>query len=82
MDYPKIVKPSDVVNGDFAPGLFRIRGGRALYDEVWMADGGEAVYLARVRGGDTVEDGIFVTRRWIPWDTELEQMFEVEDNYM
>lgn len=71
-DYPKVVMPHDVVNGIFAPGLFRIKGGRALYDQVWMADGGDAVHLVRLN-----PDLSFV-RRWISWDTELEQMFEVE----
>lgn len=30
-EYPKTVLPQDVVNGEFAEGLFRIKGGRALY---------------------------------------------------
>lgn len=69
MIYPKTVKPEQVVNEDFAPGLFRIKGGRAVYDEVWMTDGGIAVYLARVISTD---EGLLVTKRWIPWETELE----------
>lgn len=72
--YPKTVKPSDVVNDSFSPGLFRIKGGRALYDEVYMADGGRAVYLGRVT---PTNEGLCVTKRWISWDTELEQMYEV-----
>lgn len=77
MAYPKVVKPGDVVNGDFAPGMFRIKGGQTVYDQVWMADGGRAVYLVKVI---SVEDGLLVTRRWIPWDTKLEQMFEGESD--
>lgn len=72
--YPKTVKPGEVVNENFAPGLFRIRGGRALYDEVYMADGGRAYYLGRVT---TTSKGLSVTKRWINPDTELEQMFEM-----
>ncbi len=60
MEYPKTVKPSDVVNGDYAPGLFRIKGKRALYDEVWMADGGKAVYLHRVT---FLNSGFYIHRR-------------------
>lgn len=80
--YPKTVLPAEVVNENFAPGLFRIKGGRALYDEVYMADGGRAVYLGRVIStadiqGDNPFSGLKVTKRWIPWDTQLEQMFPV-----
>ncbi len=74
-DYPKTVKPSEVVNDNYAPGLFRIKGGRAVYDEVWMPDGGRAVYLASV---ESTDEGLKVTRRWIPWETALEQMFDPE----
>jgi len=74
-EYPKKVKACDVVNGNFAPGLFMIEGGRAKYDEVTMADGGCAVYLARV---ESTENGLKVTRRWIEWDTPILQMFEAE----
>lgn len=69
--YPKTVKPQDVVGGVFSPGLYRIKGGRALYDEVWMADGGSAVYLVRLN------PDLSAVRRWIDWDIELEQMFDV-----
>jgi len=72
--YPKTVKPNEVVNTVFGDGLFRIKGGRAVYDEVWMADGGYAVYLARVISTD---NGLRVTKRQISWDTELEQMYPV-----
>lgn len=72
--YPKLVKPSDVVNDIFGDNLFRIKGGRAFYDEVWMADGVYGVYLARVTPTD---EGLRVTKRQISWDTELEQMYPI-----
>ncbi len=74
--YPKTVMPHQVVNENFAPGLFRIKGGRAVYDEVYMRDGGSAVYLVRITAA--AFPGLKITKRWIPWDLELEQMFEVE----
>ncbi len=82
--YPKTVLPAEVVNGNFAPGLFRVKGGRALYDEVYMADGGRAVYLARVIStvdiqGGNLFSGLKAIRRWIPWDTQLEQIFALDN---
>jgi hypothetical protein len=79
--YPKIVKAKDVVNnGLFAPGLYRIKGGRAFYDEVWMADGGIAVYPIRIEVIDNDDGGSFkIIKRHIDWDTELEQMFGMSD---
>jgi hypothetical protein len=72
--YPKKVRPNEVANDDFAPGLFRIKGGRAFYDQVHLNDGGRAFYLVRI----TVEsNGLKVVKRWIKSDTALEQMFEV-----
>lgn len=76
--YPKTVLPQDVVNGEFAEGLFRIKGGRALYDQVSMQDGGKAVYLVRIESAE-VPPYLKVISRWIAGDTELEQMFEVEE---
>jgi hypothetical protein len=75
MDYPKKVKAVDFVGACFAPGLFKIDGGRALYDEIWMADGGNALYLCRV---ESVDGGLKVIRRWIDWDTDLIMMFDPE----
>jgi hypothetical protein len=72
--YPETVMPADVVNSCFGTGLFRIKGGRALYDQVTMQDGGKAVYLARLT---STAEGLQVYERWIPWDTVLEQMYEV-----
>lgn len=69
-EYPKRVKAKEVVNGSFAPGLFMLIGGRAKYDQVWMCDGGNAIYLVRVNGD------LSTVRRWIGWDTELMQMFK------
>ena len=74
-NYPKRVNASDVVNGNFAPGLFMLEGGRAVYDEVWMSDGGNAVYLARV---ESSSDGLKIVRRWIDWDAPIIQMFDPE----
>lgn len=72
-NYPKRVKACDVANGEFAPGLFMLEGGRALYDEVYMADGGQAVYLARV---ESTDEGLRVVPRWIDWDAPIIQMFD------
>lgn len=69
--YPKLVKPADVVNSIFGSGLFMLPGGRALYDEVFMVDGGTAVYLVRINPDLTI------TRRWIDWDTPILQMRNV-----
>lgn len=76
VEFPKKVKALDVANsGVFAPGQFMLEGGRAGYDEVYMADGGCAVYLARV---DSTDDGLRVVRRWIPLETTILQMFDPE----
>jgi hypothetical protein len=72
MAYPKLVRPADVVNSHFAPGLYRIKGGRQFYDQVYMRDGGQAVYLARI------EPNLKIVKRWIGWNTILEQMFDPE----
>ena len=74
--YPKKVKVQDVAgNGEFAPGLFMLEGGRAKYDEVYIADGGRAAYLIRV---DSSPNGLKVVRRWIEWNAPLLQMFDTE----
>ena len=79
--YPKKVRACNVVNGNFAPGLFMLEGGRAKYDEVCMRDGGRALYLARVEEdrGDT-DDGLAVKKRWIPWNTKVIQMFGMKSD--
>ena len=76
--YPKRVNANDVVNTDFAPGLFKLEGGRTVYDEVWMADGGSAVYLGRI---DVTPDGLKVVRRWIPWNAPILQMYDPLQEY-
>lgn len=70
VNFPLTVKPADIVNKMFGPDLVRIKGGTALYDEVWMKDGGNAMYLVRL-----LPDDLTVSRRWIPWETELEIMY-------
>lgn len=74
--YPKTVRARDVCNSIFGPGLFKLDGGRAVYDEVFLCDGGNALYLARV---DMTDEGMKIVRRWIPWDTNVLQMYEVTD---
>ncbi len=72
---PKEVKPADVVNSIFGTNLFKIKGGRAYYDSVYMVDGGTAVYLTRI---DFLPDGLFKSvRRQISWETTLIQMYEI-----
>lgn len=73
--YPHVVNPWEEANGQFAPGLFRIKGGRALYEEIYLADGGRALYLARV---EPTDDGrLKVVRRWFDPDrTLIEKMFD------
>lgn len=71
--YPKLVRPCDVVNGFFAPGLFMLEGGRAKYDQVYMHDGGGAVYLVRI---ESCDNGLKVVKRWIDWDAKFLQMFD------
>ena len=73
-EFPKVVKARDVAGGAFAPGQFMLQGGRAKYDQVWICDGGEALYLVRVN------NDLSVVRRWIEWDTEILQMFNPEDD--
>lgn len=79
-DYPQIVAAVDVVNSVMGPGLFSLPGGRAMYDEVWMADGGRALYLARIEPIGTAGDGwqFRVVRRWIPWETMVVQHYEAQ----
>lgn len=72
--YPREVKAVEVVNSIFGPSLFMLPGGRAVYDEVWMADGGSALYLCRLEAKR--DGGLRVGRRWIPWNTTLLQMYE------
>jgi len=73
--YPKKVRACDVVNSNFAPGLFMLEGGQAKYDEVYKRDGGNAFYLTRI---DAVDKGLKVTKRWIPWNATVIQMFEMK----
>ena len=61
----KVVRAVDVVNSVFGPGIFKIPGGRATYDEVWMMDGGNAMYLCRL------SNDLSITKRWIPWHQYL-----------
>lgn len=68
--YPRTVKAVDVAGSIFGPRLFKLPGGRALYEQVWIADGGRALYLARL------EADLRVTRRWIPWDSLIIQMYK------
>lgn len=78
-NYPKSVRPQDVVNSIFGDDLFMIEGGRATYDEVYMSDGGSAVCLVRVRPAGFRENGapiLSVTRRYITWDTPLIQLYD------
>lgn len=70
-EYPKDVRVCDVVNSIFGPKLFRIKGGRITYDQVYMRDGGQGVYLVKVY------PDLRTYRRYIYWDTPLEQMYEV-----
>lgn len=73
MNYPLEIQAYDVAgDGNFAPGKYKIVGGRAFYDEVVILDGGYSLYLSRVENGD---DGLRVIRRWIPWNTRLLLMF-------
>lgn len=73
-EYPKRVKAVEVVNTDFGPNLYYLPGGRAGYDTVYMKDGGDALYLARLEA----DNGLHVVKRWIPWDTELIKMYDPE----
>lgn len=59
-----------MINGHFGPGLFKIKGGIALYDQVYMVDGGSAAYLVRI------DAELHVTKRYIGWDTPLVQMYK------
>lgn len=70
--YPKKIKAVNVAGSYFAPDLFGLVKGRAKYDQVWVNDGGTALYLVRVNNDLTV------TKRWIPWDSEIIQFYEVE----
>lgn len=75
--YPRTVKPNEVVNQMFGEGLFRLKGGRALYDEVYMFDGGQAVYLCRLEQVKVNGQWRFkVAKRRIPWDAEIEMMYD------
>lgn len=71
-DVPKIGKACEFAGTEFGDGMFRTKGGRALYDEVWVADGGNAIYLCKVFAD---ENGINVIKRWVPWDSEIEQLW-------
>ncbi len=71
-DYPKHVRVCDVVNSIFGPGLFRRIGGQALYDQVYMLDGGRAAYLVRI------EKDLHIVKQYIPFDSAVVQMYEVK----
>ena len=75
-EYLKIVKAYEVAGTMFGDGMFRIKGKRAFYDEVWIADGGIAFYLCRLWAE---EDGLHSTKRWIDPETELEQLYGVDE---
>lgn len=75
-DFPKLVKAVDVAGSIFGPGLFMLPGGRAKYDQVWVNDGGEALYLARLNNND-----LSVVMRWIPWETKVLQMYDIPSPY-
>lgn len=66
----KEIQAVEVANSIFGPGLFSLKNGRALYDEVWMADGGNALYLVRLN------NDLSIQRRWIPWNTVLLQHYD------
>lgn len=72
--YPRPVKPHDVVNHGGRPGMFRIKGGRAVYDEVYMRDGGDAIYLVRIEAHPDGPPHLKITKRQIDWNTKLEQL--------
>jgi hypothetical protein len=72
--YPMLVKAVDVVNGDFDTGLFKLKNGKVAYDQVYMHDGGNALYLVRINSD------LSTVMRWIPWDTELLKMFPSESD--
>lgn len=82
--FPKVVPAHEVVNCYFGKDLFQVKGGRAKYDEVWMADGGEALYLVRLippagdnSTPDTSPKALFrIYKRWIPWTTILLMLYQ------
>ena len=69
----KIIRARDVAGHGYTTGAFRITGGRAVYDEVYVADGGRAIYLVRVNRD------LSITKRWIPWDQMLIQLEDLAD---
>lgn len=70
--YPKEVRACDVAGTDFGPQLYKLKGGTALYDEVYVTDGGNAFYLARIR----YDHDPVISLRWIPFDSILIKMYD------
>lgn len=50
----------------------RVKGGQALYTDADVTKTHRRVLLWRLQGGETIQDGISVIRRYVHPDTEVE----------